>query len=214
MTDPLPPQARRTRREALLASARAGSEVDLGTLLMDYEAYLTLLVRARLGADLRSKADPSDVVQATFMDAHRQFSNFRGATEAELTAWLRAILAGQLALIMRRFLGTAARDVRLERQIQRDLGSSSRALDLGLMADDSTPSQGAARREHAVLLAEALAQLPEDYNEVIVLRHVEGLPFAQVAQRMGRSGASVQKLWVRALGRLRDAMEEVGYRDA
>ena len=61
-----------------------------------------------------------------------------------ITAWLRTILAGQLALIMRRFLGTAARDVRLERQIERDLGSSSQALDMELMADGSTPSQGAA----------------------------------------------------------------------
>lgn len=202
-----------TRREALLASARAGSRADLGELLLDYEPYLTLLVRARMGSDLRSKVDPSDVVQATFMDAHRQFTTLRGESEGELTAWLRIILAGQLALVMRRFLGTAARDVRLERQIERDLGSSSRALDLGLMADGSTPSQGAARREQAVLLAEALERLPDDYREVIVLRHVEGLPFAEVAERMGRSGDSVQKLWVRSLGRLRKAMEEVGYGD-
>ena len=200
-----------TRREALLASARAGSGADLGALLLDYEAYLTLLVRARLGADLRSKVDPSDVVQATFMDAHRQFSTLRGSSEGELTAWLRTILAGQLALVMRRFLGTAARDVRLERQIERDLGNSSRALNLGLVADGSTPSQGAVRRERAVLLAEALDRLPDDYREVVVLRHVENLPFAEVAARMGRSGDSVQKLWVRSLGRMRKAMEEVGY---
>ena len=49
----------------------------------------------------------------------------------------------------------------------------------------------------------ALERLPVAYREVIVLRHLEALPFAQVAERMGRSEDSVQKLWVRALANLR-----------
>ena len=75
-----------------------------------------------------------------------------------------------------------------------------------LVASQSTPSQHVARREQAVLLADALGRLPADYREVIVLRHLEALPFAEVAQRMGRSENSAQKLWVRALGSLRNAM--------
>jgi RNA polymerase sigma-70 factor (ECF subfamily) len=76
-------------------------------------------------------------------------------------------------------------------------------MDGGLVASYSTPSQHAARREQAVLLADALGKLPDDYREVIILRHLEGLPFAEVAGRMGRSEDSVQKLWVRALANLR-----------
>ena len=53
------------------------------------------------------------------------------------------------------------------------------------------------------MLADALARLPEDYREVIVLRHLQGLPFAEVAHRMERSVDSVEKLWIRALARLR-----------
>ena len=70
----------------------------------------------------------------------------------------------------------------------------------------SSPSQQASRREQVVLLADALALLPEDYREVIVLRHLEGLSFAEVGQRMGRSLDSVEKLWVRGLARLRQMM--------
>lgn len=195
-------------RERLLGAARAGDQDALGQLLVGYEGYLALLLRARLGPDLRSKVDPDDVVQATFLDAHRQFDQFRGQTEQALTAWLRTILAGQLARIARQYLGTAARDARLERQIQVDLDNSSQAIDLGLAANASTPSQHAARREHAVLLAEALDRLPAQYREVIVLRHVEGLAFADVADRMRRSEDSVQKLWVRGLARLRQALEK------
>ncbi|MEM6334908.1 MAG: sigma-70 family RNA polymerase sigma factor, partial [Planctomycetota bacterium] len=193
-------------REALIAEAKAGEGVALGRLLGGYESYLLLLARAKLGARLQGKADAADIVQATFLDAHRQFPNFAGTVEAELTAWLRTILAGQLALVMRRYLGTAARDVRLERQIQQDLTDASRALDHELVAPGTTPSGRASRREQAVLLADALAKLQDDYREVIVLRHVEGLTMAQVAERMGRSGDSVQKLWVRALGKLRLVM--------
>ena len=59
-----------------------------------------------------------------------------------------------------------------------------------------------------MLLADVLKQLPADYREVLILRHLEGLTFAQVAQRLRRTYDSVQKLWVRALARLRDALGE------
>ncbi len=87
-----------------------------------------------------------------------------------------------------------------------ELDQSSQAMDGGLVASQSTPSQHVARREQAVLLADALGRLPAEYREVIVLRHLEALPFAEVAQRMGRSENSAQKLWVRALGSLRNSM--------
>ena len=76
------------------------------------------------------------------------------------------------------------------------------------MGQSSTPSQKAMRREQTQQLAEALNRLPDDYREVILLRHLEGLPFAEVARRMQRSLDSVDKLWVRALARLRRSLEE------
>jgi RNA polymerase sigma-70 factor (ECF subfamily) len=54
-----------------------------------------------------------------------------------------------------------------------------------------------------VLLADTLGRLPEDYREVLILRHLECLSFPEVAQRMGRSADAVKKLWTRALDRLR-----------
>jgi RNA polymerase sigma-70 factor (ECF subfamily) len=63
-----------------------------------------------------------------------------------------------------------------------------------------------ARREQAVLLADARQRLPSNYRDVIMFRHLEGLSFAEVAQRMDRSIDSVKKLWIRALSRLRDSL--------
>ena len=49
--------------------------------------------------------------------------------------------------------------------------------------------------------------LPESYREVLVLRHLKGLKFAEVAEQMGRSLDSVKNLWVRAIGKLRSMLE-------
>jgi RNA polymerase sigma-70 factor (ECF subfamily) len=190
----------------LLDEARAGSEIATGQLLESYTTYLTLLARVQIGRRLQGKADAGDLVQETFLEAHRQMRNFRGTTEAELLAWLRRILAGQIALMLRRYLGTKGRDVKLERELAVQLDQSSQAMDAGLAATYSTPSQHASRREQAAILAEALDQLSSDYREVIVLRHIEGLSFPDVAARMGRTEDSVQKLWVRSLAKLRAAL--------
>ena len=194
----------------LLTQARGGSEQALGRLLESYSTYLTLLARVQIGRRIQGKVDAGDVVQETFLEAHRQIGNFRGTTEAELVAWLRKILAGQLALTFRRFLGTKGRDVNLERDLGAQLDQSSQAMDGGFVAATSTPSQHVSKREQAVLLAEALDKLPPDYREVIILRHLEAMPFADVATRMGRSEDSVQKLWVRALTSLRKSMGGAG----
>ena len=186
-----------------LQSARGGNEDSLGQLLESYKPYLTLLARVQIGQRLRGKVDPDDVVQEVFLEAHRQFAKFRGTTEQELTAWLRSILAGRLTVTIRRYIGAKGRDVRLERELGARLDQSSQALERGLAASISTPSQQASRREQAVLLAEALVRLPPDYREVIIQHHMEGLTFSQVGKLMDRSEDSIQKLWVRGLATLR-----------
>jgi RNA polymerase sigma-70 factor (ECF subfamily) len=192
----------------LLAQARAGDQAVLGLLLERYRAYLTLLARVEIGRHLRSKLDASDLVQETFLEAHRHFDRFEGLEEGQLTRWLRQILTGTLAMQIRRYLGTQARDVRLERQLTDSLDRSSEGLGAALAASISSPSEQATRTEQGVLLAQAIERLPEDYRDVIVLRHLEGLTFPEVARRMEKSQDSVEKLWLRGLARLRQLLGE------
>jgi RNA polymerase sigma-70 factor (ECF subfamily) len=189
--------------EQLLARARTAGGPAVGQFLELYRNYLALLAQAQIRRHLQGRVDPSDVVQETFLAAHRDFGTFRGTTEAEMVSWLRHILAARLADLVRQHVGARRRDARLERRLADELDRSSSALDAGLADRQPSPSQQAARREQAVLLADALKALPPDYAEVIVLRHLEELPFPEVARRMGRSTGSVEKLWVRALVRLR-----------
>ena len=189
--------------EHLLPLARNGDNDALGLLLEMYRSYLTLLARYQIGRRLQGKVDAADVVQETFLEAHRDFGQFRGTTEAELTSWLRQVLARNLANLIEHYYGAQRRDVRLERALSDELDQSSRALDRALAARQSSPSDRASRRERAVLLAGALDGLPADYREAIVLHHVEGLSFPEVARRMKRSVDGVKKLWIRGLARLR-----------
>ncbi len=192
----------------LLALAQGGDSAALGLLLELYRDYLTLLARLQISRRLQSKVDATDLVQDTFLQAHRHFAGFRGTTEAELAGWLREILATTLANLVRHYCGTQRRDVRLERDLAAELNESSRVLDRAFVAKLSSPSQQATRREQAVLLANALGRLPADYREVLILRHLEGRKFAEVAQRMGRSIDSVKKLWTPALAQLRTVLGE------
>ncbi len=189
-------------RDRLIELARNGDPDALGRLLDGCRGYLRLLARIQIDRRLQGKADPSDVVQETFLQAQRDFPRFNGLSEQELLQWLRKILAARLSKLVRRFYGTQRRNVRLERELDEDLDRSSCAVG-ALAAPQSSPSKQAARREEALRLADALDRLPGDYREVIVLRQLEELSFPQVAERMQRSVGSVKQLWMRALVALR-----------
>jgi RNA polymerase sigma-70 factor (ECF subfamily) len=198
----------RADAEQLLQRVQAGDGEALGQLLELYGNYLTLLARMQIGRRLQRKVDAADLVQETFLAAHRDFAHFRGKTEGEFVGWLRQILAANLIDLVRRYCGARRRDVLLERQLADELEQSSQAMEMVLIAKQSSPSQQAVRRELAVLLADALKDLPADYAEVIILHHLDGRTFPEVARLMGRSLDSVKKLWVRALARMRDLLED------
>src|SRR5436305_2472459 len=123
---------RMTDPERLLQEARGGDAAAVGRLLEQYQRYLALLARVQIGQRLQGKVDAADLVQETFLEASRGFIRFRGTTEAELLRWLRQILATRLADLLRRYLGTQGRDVRLEREIEDAFDNSSVLLGAGL----------------------------------------------------------------------------------
>jgi RNA polymerase sigma-70 factor, ECF subfamily len=178
-----------------------------GRPLEEYRDYLRLLARTQLGLRLQAKLDASDVAQQAILQAHQARGQFRGTTEAEKLAWLRAILANVLAAAARRF-ETRARDVGRERSLEGDLELSSSRLEHLFAADQTSPSQRAVRGEELLRLAAALARLPDEQRQVVELHHLEGLPIAEVAEQMGRTPAAVVGLLFRGLKKLRRLLRE------
>jgi RNA polymerase sigma-70 factor (ECF subfamily) len=193
--------------EQLLERAKAGDGGALADLLNLYRNYLAILARVHIDTTLQAKADPSDLAQETCLQAARDFPQFRGSTEAEFTAWLRKILAHRGIAMIRHYKGAKRRDVTREEQITAEIDQSAQVLARVGVSPHYSPSQSAARRETAVLLADALATLPSHYRDALVLHHLEQRPLADVAKRMGRSVDSVKKLLARGLIRLRSVME-------
>jgi RNA polymerase sigma-70 factor (ECF subfamily) len=196
--------------DRLFAAARQGSGSCLGKLLTLYTNYLKLLVTAQLDNRLRVRVSPSDIVQDAFFEAHRDFHQFRGQSTAEFVAWLRKIVVNNILRVVEQHVLAEKRDVRREVSLEemgRRLERSTMRLETLLVHEGESPSGCATRHEHKLLLADALAELPDDYRDIIVLRHIEGLPFEEVAERMGRSSGAVRMLWLRALNKLRESLE-------
>jgi RNA polymerase sigma-70 factor (ECF subfamily) len=201
--------------DELLGQAQAGSGESLGRLLQLYANYLKLLVLAQLENNLRARVSPSDVVQETFFEAHRDFLQFRGQTTAEFAAWLRRILVNNLSRVVEQHILAEKRDVRREVSLERlatALEQSTARLEAVLPDPGSSPSAGAHRRELEIMLADQLAELPIDYRDVIVMRHIESLPFDEIGRRMDRSSGAVRMLWLRAVKMLRERLDERGVR--
>jgi len=171
-----------------------------------FRSWLLLLARTRVGGALRGKVDPSDVVQQTLMLATRDADQYRGSSDAELAGWLRGILGNVLAHEWQG-MTAAKRDISREVPIQTLLEESSRRLDDLLAASQTSPSQAAVNHEEQFRLASALEELPADYRDVLVLKHMEGLSFPEIAEQMDRNAGAVRMLWVRALARLKQSLE-------
>src|SRR5262249_21168378 len=95
-----------------------------GRPLEAFRDYLRLLAGLNLDPRLRSKLDPSDLVQETLLKAHRNFAQFRGQTDAELSSWLRRILANTLAEAVRRYTAGPRKEGR-ERSLEAALDECS-----------------------------------------------------------------------------------------
>jgi RNA polymerase sigma-70 factor (ECF subfamily) len=172
--------------------------------LESYRPYLLLLARLQLGARLRGKVDPSDLVHETILKAHKGRDQFRGHTDAEMRAWLRRILANTLADWADKFGN--------EPGIQQALAASSARLESWLEDPlQSTPSQHAEKDEQLRRLASALAQLSDDERTAVELRYLHEPRFSlsEIAEHLNRPTAkAVAGLLARGLEKLRGLLPD------
>ena len=194
----------------LLQQAQAGDAASLEMLLSNYIGYLKVLSQSQFDQRLNRRLNASDLVQETLLEAHRDFASFSGKTAAEFTGWLRKILIHNAARELETHLVAAKRNIQRE-QVMHHLGASLEQSHLrlsGMLTDGGrSPSSEVELQEALVAMANAIEELPQEYREVIVLRHLEGLAFKDVAERMHRTPGAARMLWLRAIERLREAMD-------
>jgi RNA polymerase sigma-70 factor (ECF subfamily) len=165
-------------------------------------SYLEVLARVHLDPRLRGKLDPADVVQQALLRAYAAWPQLKNPDTPVLLAWLRRILARTLADVVKHY-ERDKRAVNLERSLEADLDRSASGLADWLAADQTSPSQTAARNEELLRLADALAALPEPLREVVVLKHLRSWTLQRIAEHLGRSVPAVASLLRRGLEDLR-----------
>jgi RNA polymerase sigma-70 factor (ECF subfamily) len=182
------------------------SDDEPGKWLERYREYLRLIARLQLSPRLRGKLDPSDVVQQVLLHAYQHLDQLRGHSEAERTAWLRRILANALAEAVRRY-SRGRRDVGLEQSLEAALADSSARLEACLGSSQADPQDQASRNEQLLLVADALAELPENQRTAIELHYFRELSAPEIAAEMGlKSEAAAAGLLRRGLSQIRQRL--------
>lgn len=171
----------------------ASTENHAEPVLEQYRSYLKLLAELQLNPRLRGKADASDIVQQTMLEAHRDLAGFRGKTDAELRAWLKMILTNNLTNVARHYV-TQKRSAGREVSLEEDFEQSSAQLHRQLIADQTSPSMKLMKQERSEQLAAALLKLLEDERTAVVLKHFHNWSVAEIAQSLGRTPEAVAGL--------------------
>jgi RNA polymerase sigma-70 factor (ECF subfamily) len=186
----------------LIAAARSGAPDALGRIFEAARGHLLELADRELPAELRAKIGPSDLVQETAIDMHRDFVQFTGTTAAECFSWLREILRNNAVDAIRHYRVALKRDV--GREVS--LTSTPARGDPAFVERRRTPDGSAIRREEANALGHVFSRLPAEYRLVLELRYWGGLSFVDIAPRLGRSPEAVRKLWYRAVERVQEEL--------
>ena len=153
----------------LLRKARTGDDAARDRLFVVCRNYVAIAARAEMASWLKAKVDASDLVQQTMLEAHRGLANFRGTTEGEWLGWLKQILVHNAADFVRRYHGVEKRCAGREVSLAAD----DSAQNMAQFSDGGpTPSQLVMQKELQLQVADALALLPEDYQEVVILRNL------------------------------------------
>jgi RNA polymerase sigma-70 factor (ECF subfamily) len=160
------------------------------------------MIRLRMGGELRSKLESMDLVQDALVHALGGLESFTYTNEGDFVRWLSKIVQHTLCEHWDR-LHADKRDIRKEVRL-RSLRSTTGSVPAGIPGpvDATTPSVIMSRREDLARLEKALDSLKPEYRQVLILTRIEGLPYGEIGQRLGKTPDAVRMLVSRATAAL------------
>jgi RNA polymerase sigma-70 factor, ECF subfamily len=195
----------------LVERLRAGDRTALADLFDAYRDRLTRMVDLRLDPRVRSRLDPADVVQDTFLDAAKRLDDYLRDSKLGPFLWLRLIVCERMATLHRHHLGTKMRDAGREVSLYHAAmpQASTAALASMLLGRQTSPTQAAQRAERLLRVQEALNSLEPVDREILALRHFEQLNRVEAAQVLRISEEAGAKRYIRALKRIKDVLSRM-----
>lgn len=173
----------------LISRARGGDRDAFGELVEQYRDNVYRLAYRMCG----NAYDADEAAQEAFVAAWRALPNFRG--DAKFSTWLY------------RLTTNAAIDV-MRREKRHQTVGDGEMVDL---ADDAdSPQETVERTEQQEAMQKALATLSEEYREVLLLRYMEELDYAEIAEVLQLPSGTVKSRINRAKAALKTALLKSG----
>ena len=191
-----------TASAELVARAKAGED-DASDRLFALSADRVLFyVRMRLRPPLSDQVEPLDVLQETYLEAHRSFGRFEHQGEGAFAKWLCRIAGRVLAGLADHHGARKRRPAGARERLSRVL---ERVAESGV-----SPSELAARREELERLSGALGKLEAEERNALIMRYVADEPIEEIARTLQRSPSAARRLLGRAMTRLGGMLQEDG----
>jgi RNA polymerase sigma-70 factor (ECF subfamily) len=173
------------------------SSGDSAVMAEFYNLYRNRLYSLVLEHVDRDENIAEDLVHEVFLAALSSLDKFRG--DSQLYTWLRSIALHKI----NDFYRHQAREPK-----PRESSADSDGLELEQPRDNEPATHTVLEdEEDRQSVHQALADLPQDYQEVLVLKYLKDMPVLAISQIMGRSPKSVEGLLSRARKAMRDNLE-------
>ena len=177
----------------MLLSARDGSPEAIDRLFRLVGPRLLSWIRLRMGRDLRSRMESTDLLNATMLRAFAAFDSLQAQNEDSLMAWFVRIARSELH-DRREHHGAQRRDLRKEAALSGDVDR--------IAADVQSQTGRLMQDQRMLALEEAIESLPEQQREVVILRQLEELSWAEIGARLNKKPDACRMLLARAMARL------------
>lgn len=193
--------------QRLIDRCQNGEERAFSELLERHRPFLRKVAELRMPEKLRSRVDPSDIVQDAQLEAVRRADEYFRTQSVPFRLWLRRITYERVLSAWRRHGEAARRSVEREVTLPKE---SSVLLANDLMSPGHSPSARTAEDDVAERVRRAVDRLSETDREIVLLHNFEGLTSAESAVLLDIEPAAARKRYGRALLRLRRLLIDEG----
>jgi RNA polymerase sigma-70 factor (ECF subfamily) len=182
----------------LVSRFNAGDETAFVRIMERYQAKIFATVLNLL----HNRADTEEIVQDTFIRAHRGLAKFRG--DSSLATWLYRI---SVNLARNRYWYFFRRRRQDSLSLDHALGADNDASFADLVAAHTQdPAQEAAHSEFSQLVASCMEQLDRGHREILSMRNLRNLSYDEIARTLGINVGTVKSRIARARENLRQLL--------
>lgn len=191
----------------LLDAVAGGDARAMEQLLARFETDLRFFVEHRVDPRVQARFGTSDVVQEARIEVARRMDDFLRRRPMPFHLWIRRTAYQCLLNLHRNHRRRARRSV--DREIYLPPASSAQ-IAASLLSREPTPGANLAAREDAHQVSKAVDRLAWDDREILLMRHMEELPYEEIACLLEITPEAARKRYGRAMIRLQRELTQAG----